>query len=93
MVDDRSATNSFGLTHEYLSIMLGARRPSVTDAIHVLEGEQLIRSTRGNLGIRDRSRLVEFAGESYGTPEAEHRRLMSLPLTSRKTRASTHALA
>lgn len=79
MVDDRSAGPVISLTHEYLSIMLGARRSSVTDAIHILEGEHLVRSSRASLEIRDRARLIEYAGESYGTPEAEHKRLMSLP--------------
>lgn len=92
MVDDRAATSAFGLTHEYLSIMLGARRSSVTEAIHVLEGERLIRSTRSNLEIRDRPRLIDFAGEAYGTPEAEHRRLMSLALGA-STSARSAALA
>ena len=70
--------------NEYLSIMLGARRASVTDALHVLEGEHLIRSTRSNVEIRDRPRLIDFAGEAYGTPEAEHRRLMALSLMASK---------
>lgn len=85
MVDDRASTSAFGLTHEYLSIMLGTRRPSVTEAIHVLEGEHLIRSTRSHLEIRDRPRLIKFAGEAYGTPEEEHKRLMSLSLAPAKT--------
>ncbi|MDM9645598.1 helix-turn-helix domain-containing protein [Rhizobium sp. S163] len=80
MMDDRTPIGAFELTHEYLSIMLGARRASVTDAIHVLEGEHLIRSTRSRLEICDRFQLIKFAGESYGTPEDEHRRLMALPL-------------
>lgn len=93
MVDDRSATSAFGLTHEYLSIMLGARRSSVTEALHVLEGEHLVRSTRNHLEIRDRPQLLAFAGESYGTPEAEHRRLMALPLHSRRAGCRPAALA
>lgn len=81
MVQDRVPLQSFDLTHEYLSIMLGVRRSSVTDAIHVLEGEKLIRATRSNIEIRDRVQLIKIAGEAYGTPEAEYERLMHLPLT------------
>lgn len=84
MVDDRTPKSAFDLTHEYLSIMLGTRRPSVTEAIHLLEGERLIRSTRSHLEIRDRPGLLQFASESYGIPEAEYRRLMSLPLAGAK---------
>jgi CRP-like cAMP-binding protein len=40
MCHDRVEGAEFELTHEYMSIMLGVRRSSVTDALHVLEGEQ-----------------------------------------------------
>jgi CheY-like chemotaxis protein/CRP-like cAMP-binding protein len=80
MVHDRVPGRDFHLTHDYLAIMLGVRRPSVTDALHLLEGEKLIRSTRSNVEIRDRQGLVDVAGEAYGTPEAEYERLITLPL-------------
>lgn len=83
MVDDRTDGDAFNLTHDYLAIMLAVRRPSVTDALHILEGEGFIRSTRGNIAIRDRRGLVAYAGQGYGLPEAEYIRLMSLPLESR----------
>jgi hypothetical protein len=56
------------MTHEELSLMLGVRRASVTDALHVLEGEQAIRNLRRRVIVRDRAKLVEMAGESYGFP-------------------------
>lgn len=64
------------LTHEFLALMLGVRRPSVTDALHVLEGNHLIKAERGLVTIRNRSALEALAGESYGIPEAEYRRLI-----------------
>ena len=82
MIQDRAAGESFDLTHEYLAIMLGVRRPSVTDARHILEGDKLIRSKRRNVEIRSRIGLIELAGEAYGAPEIEHDRLMNLPLSS-----------
>ncbi len=85
MVDDRTDGDAFNLTHDYLAIMLAVRRPSVTDALHILEGEGLIRSTRSNIAIRDRRGLVAYAGQGYGLPEAEYVRLMSLPMESRPT--------
>lgn len=82
MVHDRIPGQSFQLTHDYLAIMLGVRRSSVTDALHLLEGDKLIRSTRNNIEIRDRAGLIEVAGEAFGTPEAEYERLMALPVTA-----------
>jgi CRP-like cAMP-binding protein len=64
------------LTHDFLALMLGVRRPTVTDALHVLEGEQLIRANRGLISIRDRRKLELMAGDAYGVPEAEYRRLI-----------------
>jgi hypothetical protein len=72
MVHDRVRGFSFNLTHEYLATMLGVRRSSVTDALHILEGDGLIRSTRNQIVIRDRSKLAVLAGPAYGVPEAEY---------------------
>jgi CRP-like cAMP-binding protein len=76
MCDDRVSGNELPLTHEYISVMLAVRRPSVTTALHVLEGNGFIKSTRGVIAIRDRSGLEEFARDAYGKPEEEYRRLM-----------------
>jgi CRP-like cAMP-binding protein len=67
------------ITHAHLSALLGVRRAGVTDALHVLEGERLIRSGRGMLQARDRSALEARAGEAYGVPEAEYARLFGIP--------------
>lgn len=76
MCHDRLEGDDIELTHEYLSIMLAVRRPSVTMAMHMLEGEHLIRSQRRKITILDRKRLEIFAADAYGTPEREYRRLM-----------------
>lgn len=75
MCQDRLDAMEFPITHDFLSMMLGVRRSSVTDAIHLLESDQLIKATRGNIEILDRDRLVRAAGASYGVPEAEYIRL------------------
>lgn len=67
------------LTHDFFALMLGVRRPSVTDALHALEGKLLIRSERSLVTIRNRARLEELAGSSYGLPESEYRRLIVDP--------------
>ena len=57
-------------------MMLGVRRSSVTLTLHTLEGTRAIRGTRGWITVLDRQRLEEIAGESYGEPENEYRRLV-----------------
>ena len=76
MCHDRVDGNEISLTHEFISLMLAVRRPSVTTALHILEGQKLIRSERGRISIRDRSALEQFAGDAYGKPEQEYRRLI-----------------
>jgi CRP-like cAMP-binding protein len=65
MSQDRLDGQDVPLTHEFLSLMLGVRRPGVTDALHRLEGAQLIRNSRGCVTILDRLRLIEIAGIAY----------------------------
>jgi DNA-binding transcriptional regulator YhcF (GntR family) len=64
------------LTHEFIAMMLGVRRPGVTVALHVLEGMQVIRAKRGVITVLDREKLEELAEEAYGLSEAEYTRLM-----------------
>ena len=87
MCDDRTDTSEIALTHEFLSIMLGVRRPSVTTALHVLEGNGFIRSERGTIAVTNRRALEEFAGDAYGRPEAEYERLIG-PLRDVRRRLS-----
>ena len=70
MSHDRQDDGEIYLTHDFLALMLGVRRPSVTIALHSLEGVGFIRSTRGMVTIRERAELEDFAGASYGDPEA-----------------------
>lgn len=74
---DRIAGDEIVLTHAELGIMLGVRRASVTGALHMLEGAQVIRSLRGRVVVADRAGLEAIAGESYGFAEAEYRRLIA----------------
>lgn len=76
MCHDRTDGDEISLTHEFLSIMLAVRRPSVTTALHVLEGKKLIYSERGVVIVRDRARLEAFARDAYGECEKEYERLI-----------------
>lgn len=75
MCHDRVDGNEIAITHEYIALMLAVRRPSVTTALHVLEGNRFIRSERGLITIRNRAALEEFAVDAYGKPEEEYQRL------------------
>ncbi len=79
MVADRIGGLEMPLTHELLAVMLGVRRPGVTDAIHLLEGEHAIRARRGAITIQDRDRLEALAGGTYGISEREHHRVLGTP--------------
>jgi CRP-like cAMP-binding protein len=76
MAHDRVRGNTLPLTHEFLSLMLGVRRAGVTEALHSLESQKLIHAGRGEIVVRDRKGIERAAGESYGKPEAEFRRLI-----------------
>lgn len=76
MCDDRMDGTELALTHEFMSIMLAVRRPSVTTSLHVLEGNGFIRSERGCIIVRNRAGLEEFAGDAYGIPEREYERMI-----------------
>ena len=76
MCHDRIDQDALPLTHEFLGMMLGVRRSSVTDSLHVLEGLGIIHARRGVIEVKDRDRLEQMAGESYGLPEAEYNRLI-----------------
>ncbi|MDM9646818.1 Crp/Fnr family transcriptional regulator [Rhizobium sp. S163] len=76
MCHDRLQANEMDITHNYIALLVGVRRPGITTALHVLEGEGLIRSTRGIVTIRNRKGLEALAGGSYGIPEREYDRLI-----------------
>ena len=79
MTQDRYEADDVLLTHEFLSTMLGVRRPSVTDAMQVLEGTGAIHAKRGHILVRDREKLMEIAGDAYRVAEDEYERIMTRP--------------
>ena len=76
MAQDRIQSDVLPLTHEFLSLMLGVRRPGVTVALKALRERDLIAYRRGEITIKDRKGVAQLAGEAYGTPESEYRRLI-----------------
>ncbi len=61
MCHDRVGGGDIHLTHDFMSIMLSVRRPSVNNVRHVLESNGYIKSDRGVVTIIDRSGLETFA--------------------------------
>lgn len=76
MCHDRTEGDHIPITHEFIAQMLAVRRPSVTTALHVLEGNGLIRSERGFVTIRNRQALEDFGRDAYGLAEKEYERLI-----------------
>ncbi|WP_245293767.1 Crp/Fnr family transcriptional regulator [Rhizobium bangladeshense] len=68
MCHDRLDGEEIAITHEDLATMLGVRRSSVTDALHILEGEHLVYASRGLVIIRNRPALEAFAADAYELP-------------------------
>ncbi|MCF1478982.1 Crp/Fnr family transcriptional regulator [Agrobacterium vitis] len=84
MVDDRVDHGSFLVTHEFLAMMLGVRRPGVTVALQILESSHLIRSQRGEIVVKDREGLIRLTKGTYGPSEEEYERLTGIRLGKSK---------
>ena len=73
---DRAGADAFPMTHEFLSMMLGVRRPGVSLAAGVLQKAGLIRYARGRMEVTDRPGLEAAACECYHTTRREFARLL-----------------
>lgn len=72
MHHDRAHGSDICATHQDLADMLVVRRASITDALHVMEGNHLIASRRNRLVMRNRPGLCLVAGDSYGIAEEQY---------------------
>jgi CRP-like cAMP-binding protein len=64
---DRVGRATFPMTHEFLSMMLGVNRPSVTLAAADIQEAGFIRYSRGVMTVVDRAGLEGIACECYAT--------------------------
>jgi CRP-like cAMP-binding protein len=71
MLHDRVDSDFLQVTHGGLAAQLGVRRASVTDTLHILEGEDCLRCSRGVICLTSRSLLSRCAGVSYDPPRME----------------------
>ena len=76
MAHDRIGNDTIPLTHEFLALMLGVRRPGVTEALQALKRRKLIDTGRNRILVRNRKGIERMARGSYGVPEKEYRRLI-----------------
>ena len=76
MTHDRVESDSFPLTHEFLSYMLGVRRAGVSEVAATLQRSGLIDYHRGRITIRDRKGLEASACECYQSTKREFERLL-----------------
>jgi CRP-like cAMP-binding protein len=65
MTSDRMETNEFQITQEFLSNMLGVRREAVNKSAVILQHEQLISYSRGNMSINNRAGLEKASCQCY----------------------------
>jgi CRP-like cAMP-binding protein len=73
---DRAGADEFPMTHEFISMMLGVRRPGVTVAAGMLQRAGLIHYSRGRMSIIDRPGLEAASCECYDTVRHEFARLL-----------------
>jgi CRP-like cAMP-binding protein len=72
---DRIDGDTFSLKQEFLAVMLGVHRPTVTIVLRTLQREGLISSRYGHIQIMRRKRLEAAACECYGVIRAHFERL------------------
>jgi CRP-like cAMP-binding protein len=73
MTSDRSHSDNFHITHEFLAFMLGVRRVGITKAATALQKMKLIAYSRGEVAILDRAGLIEASCSCYRVDIATYR--------------------
>lgn len=76
MMQDRSHSDCFHMTQEFMALMLGVRRVGVTEAAGHFQDAGLIAYHRGELTVIDRPGLEAEACSCYAADKQIYRRLM-----------------
>lgn len=76
MTHDRVGSDEFRMTQEFLALMLGVRRASVSVAASALQKARIISYRHGMMTIRDRPALEAAACECYRITREEYDRLV-----------------
>jgi CRP-like cAMP-binding protein len=77
MTHDRTGTDEFRLTQQFLSDMLGVRRVGVTNAATALQRNKLITYSRGHITVLNRAGLEAAACKCYSIIKAEYDSFLS----------------
>ncbi len=75
MTHDRMHEQDFHLSHEFLAVMLGVQRPTVSLVAASLQHAGLIRYTHGRVSVIDRKGLEAAACECYQIIRAQFDKL------------------
>src|SRR5258707_7770711 len=75
MTHDRMHEQDFHLSHEFLAVMLGVQRPTVSVVAATLQEAGLIRYTHGDVTVRNRPGLEAASCECYPIIRAHFDRL------------------
>jgi len=65
LTHDRMSSDRFTLTQDFLALMLGVHRPTVSEVARRLKGQGLINYTRGSVTITDRQGLEAHTCDCY----------------------------
>lgn len=76
MTHDRIGEDEFSLTHEFMAVMLGVRRPTVTLVMADLARAGIVSHVRGRIRIVDRTSLEAASCECYRNVRAVFDRLL-----------------
>ena len=86
-MDDRVPQDTFTMTHEFLAMILGVRRQTVSVAVSQFSRQGCIVDQRGQVRIIDRVGLESVACECYDVVRSAFARLVGPPLPrARKAR-------
>jgi len=89
MTQDRAGANTFHITHEFLSYMLGVRRVGITSAAGALQASGVISYTRGQIRVLDRGGLERASCSCYA---ADKRGYAAAGLMGRPPRSAERRL-
>ena len=78
---DRTGTNTFRLSQDYLAELVGVTRPTISVVARTLQSAGLIRYSRAAMTVLDREGLEEASCECYGIIRRAYERRLGFPPT------------